>query len=161
MKAKLQEKADALIKEIRQYSESQKELWQKLPYLALQAEGRGEQKGEFVFGHIYYRGYKNLSCTWGEYSHYASIDLETGIIVKTGNIILNHYRYEPADNGLVGKLAGHIDEIDASAALRHFEELASQPYDKSICIVGIDKIEEKKNAIIQELNLKKIYVRKK
>lgn len=154
MKAKLQEKADALIKEIRQYSESQKELWQKVPYLALQAEGRGKHKGEFVFGNLYYNGYMHLGCTWGEYSHYASVDLETGIIVR------NNYKNGPADDGLVGKLAGHIDEIDASIVLRHFEELASQPYDKSMCIADIDEIEEKKNVIIQKLNLKKIYERK-
>lgn len=118
-KQELTAKAAELATEIRAWSESQVHLWQQVPNLCLEANGRSgysEHLGSGTGGlwSIWERSYR------GEY-WLLSVDCATGQFVGNRGVS------KPASDQAVLALATRLDEIDAAAIIGSLTELAHAP----------------------------------
>lgn len=136
-----------MIKHIREYSESQVELWRQIPCLVLEADGEDEYRCR-----VYYEGIwpVNSSASYGSYT--VCVDLETGRLVNAFNIL------EPAIDGDLLRISAN--ELDASKIIEELKGLSAAPHHWS---QG-----ERKEEIGQwimgkraELGLEEAYTRKK
>lgn len=72
-----------LIKEVREASRQQKALWQKIPYLALQANGRGGYSEQYK--RAYHHGYWAVTGGASGFDRVVFVDLETGELVDAND----------------------------------------------------------------------------
>ena len=150
--AKIIKNVEKVIEDIRNYSTSQKELWQKVPLLALEADGRMGFKD--TYARAYNQGFWALegSVNNGYYSVY--VDLATGDLINF-YASLNQV-FEPAGEGSVLKLALNLNELDAKRIVTNLEEEAKKPYSSHY---NPDKHEEWRDKKRAALNLQEFYVR--
>lgn len=112
-----------LIEHIRAFSRRQAALWQRVPYLALEADGRTG------FNDNHSRAYRQGvwavdSCVNGNYTIY--VDLATGELIDP---FAFHEKGEikPASDAGVLTLATKLAELDAFAVVQRLEERAREP----------------------------------
>jgi len=150
--AKMIKNVEKVIEDIRNYTTSQKELWQKVPLLALEADGRTGFKDNY--SRAYNHGFWALegSVNNGYYSVY--VDLATGDLINP-YVSLNRV-FEPAGKESVLKLALNLNELDAQRIVTNLEEKAQKPYSS---FYNLDKHEEWRNETRAKLNLQEFYVR--
>lgn len=116
----------ALVKRIREYARSQKALWQRVPWLALEADGRtghGDNNSR-----AYRLGVWALrsSARVGHYHVY--VDLATGVLIDPFTFHHKKGRLDPASNDAILALADRIDELDAAALVAELEQKAKEPH---------------------------------
>jgi hypothetical protein len=97
---------------IRNYCENQKDYWKKIPWLALQADGRKGYRNEYAI--MYRYGYLRLSASF-------FVDLATGKLVSGRNLI------SPPTDSEILHLAASIQDIDAEKIVEKLEHEAKEP----------------------------------
>lgn len=115
--ATVQETLGMVARKVREISESQVSLWQKVPYLALQADGRTGYLDQY--SRAYLQGYWAIESSIQGSSYAVYVDLETGSL----------------RNGYAPQLAAvdkeivriNLNELDAETVTRQLRELAKQP----------------------------------
>ncbi|MDP3640785.1 MAG: hypothetical protein Q8R53_06340 [Nanoarchaeota archaeon] len=127
--------AEKVVEDIHNYSRSQKELWQKIPLLALEADGRTSSNGN------YYRAYH--SGFWGldngsDQCRSVYVDLATGELVDAYSAFSHFFPgdvavpkksvLKPAREEEVLKLAFNLEELDAKNIVASLEEEAKERY---------------------------------
>lgn len=100
-----------LVSIVREHSQSQREQWQRIPYLALQADGRSGYSDNLR------RAYVNKMWALG-----CSTDTCGYHVIPTGG----KPRQATVEQVLV--VAAHPEEIDAQRIIRWLEEEARRPY---------------------------------
>jgi hypothetical protein len=97
--------ASVIIRNIRKFSEIQKNNWVRIPYLALQADGRSGYSD--MYRRAYEQGYwaVETSVKGGSYTIY--VDLETGNLVNAFD------PQKPANGDDVLLLAHHLEQINS------------------------------------------------
>jgi hypothetical protein len=146
--ATIQEQRDQLIATIRARSLEQKALWQRIPYLALQADGIGGFSDGLKVA--YRSGYWRLppSEVGGHYR--AFVDLATGEVV-------NPYKLEePAWDDAILSIAKEPDSIEAQAII---DQLEAQAKGTSVASLSLSELKVWRKNLIAELGLEKIYTR--
>jgi hypothetical protein len=155
-----------LLSLINQYSESQKELWREIPYLALEADGRDG------FSDNYRRAYKSgfWALDSSNLNGYCTVyvDLATGKLVDAyfasdsfrvvGYNIPKESQIKPANEENIILLAFNMEELDAR------EIIASLKKERKISYVSYKDAEEQeawRERTRKELGLKRKYSRKK
>lgn len=153
--------AETVIEDIRNYSRSQKEIWQRIPRLALEAEGRG--LGSNNFSRAYLHGVWALSNKECDRYPVAYIDLATGELVDTyidgytsycGHIkglgipdIPKEIEIRPANDKVVLNLVFRLDDLNAKkivTGLKRIARLASpDPTQKDIFEAWRTELREK------------------
>ena len=157
-------KGSDLISRIQKYSKSQFKLWRKVPYLALQADGRSGYLDQYAAA--YYSGYWRIESSARNGSYTVIVDLFTGNLMDAysafGINLLDDINIE---SGIKPKLASpreiialsyNLEEINATSIIEELEEYAKQPY-----FSGYDskKQEQWRDDKIKELKLKKDFRR--
>ncbi len=143
--------AVALSSDIRRFSRSQEKLWQQIPFLALQADGRSGHSEQYSRAYGYGFWALRSSESGGYFTVY--VDLENGDLVNP------HDLARQASIQDVLRLATTIEELDAKALIKKLEKEAGEKtwegYDK-------EKKEAWRNDLFKKLNLKpKTYKRDK
>jgi len=119
--SELNSKAEDLVAKIREFSKSQKELWQKIPYLSLQADGRaGYSDG---LSRAYRNGFWELECSLVSGFYQVYVDLETGELVNASSVSARQ-----ASDKNVLKIALNLEQLNAQKIITCLEERACQPY---------------------------------
>lgn len=146
-----------LVEQIREYVRSQKELWRQIPYLALQADGRGS------FSDVYTRAYNvgvwPLEASIKDGYYQVMIDLATGELISSFYL----YEYKKLANAhpdLILPLINGIDELDANKIIFELKQKIKNKEDgtKNRKITQIKKWREKTKI---KLKIKKKYERPK
>ena len=156
--------AEKVVKDMRDYSRSQKELWQRIPLLALEADGRTG------FSDNYSRAYRSgfwaldESVSGGDYLVY--VDLATGELVDAYSAsssisvcdvdVPKDSALTPAREEEVLKLALNLDGLDAQQIVTSLEEEARAPYSS---YYDLKEQEAWRTETRTELNLPQFYVR--
>lgn len=156
----IKEGAKTLIKQIRQYSRSQKESWRRVPLLALKADGRTGHSDHY--SRAYYNGFWTLERK-GRFNHpEVFVDLESGELIDADSATLSPYSGReitiiPAKDLGVLKLANNLDQLDATKVIDLLEVKAREEY-----IEGYNKeVKERWRADIKEiLGLSELYTRR-
>ena len=133
-----------LLQKIRNIAKQQKSLWQQIPYLALQADGRSGYSDQF--SRAYHQGYWAVGNTRnGCYRIY--VDLETGELVDA---------YDPqrmAQDEDILSIIQHLHQLDAAEISKNLKARAKEP------IVGYYNEEDRKareeriSSILQQGNI--------
>lgn len=156
--------AEQVVETVRDYARSQKKFWQKIPLLALEADGR---KG---FSDNYSRAYKsgfwalNGSINGGHYSVY--VDLATGELVDS-YFASNSFSVCDSDvpkdstitlarNEDILKLVFNLEELDAKKIVSSLKKGAKEKYSS---YYNSKEKEAWRNKTRVELNLLEFYVR--
>jgi|SRR3989344_2389519 len=107
----IKDEGQKLIRAIGRFSKSQKELWQKLPYLALEADGHNGYSPDLA--DIYRNGIWPVRSSIVPHSHhYVCVDCATGELIS-GNAFRAHGTIEPPDDGAVLRILFHLEELFA------------------------------------------------
>lgn len=129
--------AKVLVENIREYSRSQQELWQQIPNLALEADGRTGYDNNY--SRAYRVGYWGLdSCVIDGY-YQVHVDLATGELIDA-NVglpycpVISDVAYVPkksqsiiAPDNKVIHLAYSLHELNAPRIIRELEKKAQEP----------------------------------
>ena len=142
----IKNQSGSLVEMIKQYSRDQKELWQKVPYLALHADGKSGYSDQY--SRAYRTGYWALDSSTVRGYYNIFIDLSNGDLVNA------RHELKIADPEHILKLAFNLEELDATDIV---DELIAEG--KSLPWKGYNKQEQEKwrKGIIKEYNLKKKY----
>lgn len=119
----IERKRDELVEMIREYSRGQKELWQLVPNLALEADGRTG----YGFQRVYGQGVLALQSTIFSGSYTVYVDLATGDLVSP---ITFHDQGEldlALDTNVLRVLA-RLDELDAQKFVDHLRARSQEPH---------------------------------
>ena len=123
--------AERLVASLRELSVSQASLWQQVPYLALQADGRTGYSDQY--SRAYRQGYWAIEPSLMDYGSYMIyVDLETGEFVD-GYIPTNSAN---AKNILM--LANYPEQLDVYRIIRYLKKECKKPTQKNY-----DKKEQK------------------
>ncbi len=147
-KEKISTQAKALVEAIREYSRSQKKLWQKLPYLALEADGRTGYLG--TYAKAYRLGYWEVQCSVnrGDYNMY--VDVETGEFISPWD-----YQKEVPDEYVL-RLALRPQEINVEQIIEELRQKAQRP---TSSVYNSHKQARWRGRLRRELGLGKVYSR--
>jgi hypothetical protein len=145
--------ASNLVKKIREYSRSQKELWQQVPWLALEADGRTG----WGYSRCYNDGLLELDACKSDGRYQALVDLATGDIINA----FKFYNKVPpkivlADDEEVLRLSFHMDQLDVKKFVGVLKREAKKHYGS---YYDPQEQEARKTEIRERSNLQKIYVR--
>ena len=122
-------------KNIRGYSISQKEFWQQIPSLALEADGRTGHSDNY--GRAFRTKYWALNSSIENGNYQVYVDLRTGDLVDAfhaSDFSIMDYTIEtekksvPAEDEQIIKLAFHLCELDASRILKELKKESKQPH---------------------------------
>ncbi len=141
---------NALAEKIRDYSRNQKELWRKVPYLALQADGHGGYSSTYQLAYIH--GY------W-EAGESVYVDLENGELIQ--------YPYAPwekqveASNIKIASLiSSNFGRLNATAVISDLR-VTGNGKDSSCVPIGFKTVRKWRESLMEEYGIKKIYSRKR
>lgn len=131
IKEKIVTKLPQLLLEVRQWSESQKELWQQIPNLALEADGKNGYSDDLAYCYTY--GFWRI---WDSSSYrgmylLCSIDCSTGRIGNESASFSQEKFVEATDEAIL-RLLSRLDDIDASLLLKNLKEAAKKEQKASI-----------------------------
>ncbi|MGV8152190.1 MAG: hypothetical protein ACP5OG_03845 [Candidatus Nanoarchaeia archaeon] len=151
MEVKIKEKRSELTQLIRDYSHFQKELWRKIPYLALEADGRRGYSDSCSLA--YASGFWPISASCNEGCYEALVDLENGNLVSPDIFSTNGESFYPCPDKGVLKLAFSLDEIDAGKLIKTLE--------KEIQIQDNNEAKKLREENRKKYGITKLYSRKK
>ena len=114
---------DNLVVEVRAWCRSQASLWQQLPYLALQANGRTEFSGRLSTCHN--KGLWFLEVQSIDWNFICAVDCETGEIIDHVESERLKCRVLAPDSAIVLLLL-QPEELDASKVIQFLKEKAGQ-----------------------------------
>jgi hypothetical protein len=156
--------AEKVVKEIKDYSRMQKRFWQKIPLLALEADGRTGFLG--IYSTAYKEGFwaLNSSIKDGKYSVY--VNLATGDLIDAYNAsgsfsvsdidVPKKSKLVPASKKDILTLAFNLHELDAKRIIAQLMDEAQIPYPS---YYNSEKQEAWRKKTRKELGLKEDYVR--
>ena len=156
--------AKKIVEEISNYSKSQKNLWQKIPLLALEADGISGFNDNY--SRAYREGFWALEGSIDENGYSIYVDLSSGELIdaysasKVFSIcnlkISKNSMLEPAQKEKILKLAFNIKELNAQNIVNSLKKESKQPYSSYY-----DSSKQKKwrTKTKTELNLPKKYTR--
>ena len=148
--ASLEAKTNELDELIRAYTRSEKELWQLVPYLALQADGRSGYSSQYAVA--YQKGLWIIEHSLDRFSSYTvAVDCATGELVSIPN---THEKAHMAD---ILQCASRLHEFDAAAVVLELRKAGKAPY--SSCYDEA-KIKAWRLNIQEECDLREMFVRK-
>ncbi|MDB5224495.1 MAG: hypothetical protein JWO43_117 [Candidatus Adlerbacteria bacterium] len=137
-----------LVADIRDYVRGQQESWRRIPWLALQADGRGRYP-EF-YSRCYRLGLWSLHFSTGQ-QYCNLIDCATGEIVCS--------TFKPADDAAVLSLAYYLDRVDTSIIIENLQREASKKISSWSSRKEHMERAVWRRQLIKELSLTKLYVR--
>ena len=148
----LQEEAESVVEKIRVYSRLQREYWQQIPLLALEADGRcgfSERLHK-----AYRRGCWPVPSLHKEDYYPLLVDLENGEL-------LDAFAREPkpARNDLVLPLGLHLEELDAQRIVESLRHEAKAGYASYYSPEKIEQTEQRRQRLKKELGLSRQYSR--
>ncbi len=108
-----------LVQQVREGAEQQKALWQKVPYLALQADGRTGYSDNYC--RAYHQGYWAVEGSQVSGSYTIYVDLETGVLVNAYDP-----RQKARDNDIL-RIAFGLHELDAADIIAGIQAHARMP----------------------------------
>lgn len=122
--SELLSRSKEMVQDIRAYSKSQKDLWRRIPFLAIKAQGHD---GNYHYNKIFSTGYMGLRPSFNERSrgegHYkVVVDLATGNLLDGFDIDLGFVR--SAKPGDLLALLANLDCLDAQRHVKEFEKKA-------------------------------------
>ncbi len=118
-------KAEELIKSIRNHSKEQKGLWQRIPHLALEADGKLGSGFKDYYSWAYNNGCWALASTISRGHYCVLVDLATGELVDAD--CASRRKFKPAKDYDVLRLALNLDKLDAQKIVASLEEEADKP----------------------------------
>lgn len=147
----LESSTNKLLGKLNQFTQSQKKLWQKIPWLALEADGRCDEDYPKGIATAYQSGYWRIDID----RCHTFIDLATGELVCLGG---KEMRYPPGKEKLLMILA-HPEKVDAGEIIAILKKAprplhSSKAHEKPL----INEWREKTRI---KYNVKKIFVREK
>jgi hypothetical protein len=111
----------SLCNELRQYTKSQLDLWQQVPWLSLHADGRDGAMGHPQYAPAYLSGSWALSVdSKVPYYYRPYVDCATGEIQIVKNSV-----HSPATDDDLLPLLRHIDQLDAAAVIADLQQQSS------------------------------------
>ena len=164
----LLEQRDSLTEGIREFCRLQKNSWQRVPLLALYANGMGGYND--MYSSAYHHGYWNInsSVTSGHYTVY--VDLDSGELIDAGSVsgmaIMDHVltptgQMRLADAEDIVRL--DFQDLDAQIVIDNLEARARKDVKKENKYLTSNKTPEELTAwherIRVNLNLQKVYTR--
>ncbi len=139
---------NALAEKIRDYSRNQKELWRKVPYLALQADGHGGYSSTYQLAYIH--GY------W-EAGESVYVDLENGELIQ--------YPYAPWEKQveasnikIVSLISPNFDRLNATAIISDLR-MTGKCKDSDCVPIGFKTVRKWRESLMEEYGIKKDYSR--
>ena len=146
----INEQKNELISALRARSRAQTALWQKIPYLALQANGIGGFSDSLAVAYCsgYWRLEPSTANFYGRYSVF--VDLATGELVKAAD------PSQPAADDDVLLLANDPECLDAQAII---DRLIREAKGTTTASLSLAELKVWRQEQIAELGLKKIYTR--
>ncbi|TXI87851.1 MAG: hypothetical protein E6Q36_06770 [Chryseobacterium sp.] len=119
-----------LLRDVREWCESQAELWQRVPNLALEANGRSGYLDDYSYCYSY--GFWRIwdSSPRGQY-YLCSVDCATGVIAYDAESF-RQARLVVARDRDVLHLLDRLDEIDAELVIARLEEHIATPQSEFI-----------------------------
>jgi hypothetical protein len=148
LKASIHQDRKKLISDIRKYVRSQKEEWCRVPWLALQADGR-----------IGYSGHYQSAYTYG----FWGVQFDgTGPFIDcaTGELVSN-FQSSPLYNEGVLTLANDLDALTAAKVIRDLQHAASEKIPSWSNQKEFDERAEWRKKLIHQLELQRLYSRVK
>ena len=146
----LETKVKELDELIRTYTRSEKELWQLVPYLALQADGRSGYSSQYAVA--YQKGLWIIEHSVDRFSSYTvAVDCATGELVSIPNT------HEKAHMMDLLRCASRLDEFDAAAVVLALQKAGKAPYFSGY---DVAKTKEWRLATQKEYDLREVFVRK-
>ncbi|MBT3642838.1 hypothetical protein HN604_01785 [archaeon] len=119
---------DHLVEQIRDYSRSQKELWQQVPWLSYEADGRSSTLDPYVS-----RPYHDGTMEIHLFSSFTMdcpiyVDLSNGELVrKISSGLTREVKIISAENKYVFPIANSLERIDAQRIIDSLEDRANGP----------------------------------
>ena len=108
-----------LVSKIREFARMQKDLWQRVPYLALQADGRTGHNDQH--GRAFGQGYWAIGASSERGCYTVCVDLETGELVSAFDP-----RKKASDEDVL-RIAAAPDQIDAESVIAELRSEAMAP----------------------------------
>ncbi len=140
-----------LADEIRSYVLSGRNSWRRVPFLALQADGRCGFSG--TYQRAYYSGLWSPSCIPNEYGYGIFVDCATGEIVGSN--------CNPVGYRVVLSLLNCLDQLDAVKIIQKLQEEVSKGVPSWINKKELDGRIRWREELAKELRLSPLYVRSK
>ena len=147
---KLSASTKDLVNSIRELSKSQKDTWQQVPFLALQADGRTGFSDQY--SRAYCQGYWAVASTVRSGSYSVYVDLETGELVSAFDP-----RKQARDEDIL-MIAPNLNQIDAVSLVI---ELAKDPERPVGSYYNAQKQEKWRQETLKEYNLRPAEYRRK
>jgi len=123
LKSQIRLLARVMVQRIREYSESQVELWRQVPSWALEADGRSGYSDQYARAYRNKLWAINSSVGLGQRGYTVYVDLFNGALVEVGE-----GRTCSAKDDRLLFLALHLDELDAQKVIDSLEALISGRY---------------------------------
>lgn len=146
---------DATVASVRAYCTSQVDLWRKVPWLALQADGRSGAMGSYE--RAYYDG------LWAIDGHTiistTFVDCDTGALVRLMQPQSNRYQIVPAWDDRVLQLATKPGVLTASLAITSLTAKAAAPRASYISKDEALKRDQLRAEIAHKYSVTEIYTR--
>jgi hypothetical protein len=142
--------AEKIVEGIHEYSVSQKDLWRRVPWLALEADGRGGWSD--TYQKAYTEGLWQIDSCSRIVTPNMYVDLDSGKLISFRS---NKKVVPPANEVL--KLAYNSELIDASKVMKDLEYWVTKPYTKPE-YVEIEPVW--KSIVRHNLGLTELYTRK-
>lgn len=135
---RIQSLTSDLVERIYAYSASQKEHWQQIPFLALEADGRTGFSD--VFARVYHTGYWALGRPIVHGSYQIYVDCADGSLVDAASVSdfvyddvvitnTNKHARKPSQTATLS-LATHLEDLDAKAIVKDLQKQTTRPYAK-------------------------------
>jgi hypothetical protein len=124
------------------FSKKQKELWQQVPYLALQADGRGGYSGQYSYAY---------SCGFWKLTSYSNSGMSHPYRVNcaTGAICYWSDGAPEVDPHSTGLLDVSIEDIDVNRIIADLKKAAVRPY-ASYSRESAEKVEAWRKEMIEQ-----------
>jgi hypothetical protein len=147
----IKDRADALCEQIREFSKSQKDIWQQIPWWANQANGRTGWSDNYT--RAVESGYYATYSENGYYRVY--IDLENGRLVSP------HNTEQEVNNTAVLRFAYQMNYLDAAKLLAELKEDITKPYGSYYSAQAITEAEVHRQENIEKYELTPLAYKRK
>lgn len=129
-KEEVQDMLPKMLKAVREWCESQAELWQRVPNLALEADGRSGYLDDYSY--CYHYGFWRIweSSPRGQYL-LCSVDCATGVLANDSASFRQGSLVVARDRDVL-HLLDRLDEIDAELVIARLEENIATPQSEFI-----------------------------
>jgi hypothetical protein len=133
---------EELVDSIRELSRSQSEIWKRVPFLALQADGRTGYSDQY--SRAYGQGYWAIESSVRSGSYRVYVDLETGELVSAFDP-----RIKARDEDVL-MIAMNLDQIDGASIVKELKKEGTEPVSP---YYNVRKQEKWRQKMFKELKL--------